>query len=320
MPRAFFYDADGKDCEVELDAAALKRAGDRQLLWIDIERENDADLDFVGDLLKLSNEARAAIRDPRAAPPLVNYGTHVQLSVPAPPQEGSSRIARLDFLISERWLLSVRDEDIEFLRAFRDQDRAESMKGELSPAIVAASLLDWHLESYFEAVGEVEAAIDELDSGILGGPADEAALDQLAAMRRRVALLRGRISEQRPVFHGLVRPDFSPIAKSDASDHFRDLVARFDHAIDAVERARDVVVGSFDLFATKTALETNKLVKALTFVTVLIGFAAAVAGLFGMNFETPFFKTGEHGFLTVLAALAIMSVLAALLARRYKWI
>ena len=89
---------------------------------------------------------------------------------------------------------------------------------------------------------------------------------------------------------------------------------------DAVERAREVVVGSIDLFATRAALDTNELVKLLTFLTVVIGFAAAIAGIFGMNFEIPFFKTGQHGFYTVLSLLAAIVLAASVLARRKGWI
>jgi len=46
------------------------------------------------------------------------------------------------------------------------------------------------------------------------------------------------------------------------------------------------------------------------------GFAAAIAGLFGMNFQIPIFNTGERGFYTVSSALAAMSLLAAVIARR----
>ena len=88
----------------------------------------------------------------------------------------------------------------------------------------------------------------------------------------------------------------------------------------SVERGREAVVASFELFASKAALETNDLVKALTFVTVIIGYSAAIAGLFGMNFKTSFTESGEWGFHVVLASLAISVVVATLVARRRGWI
>ena len=48
--------------------------------------------------------------------------------------------------------------------------------------------------------------------------------------------------------------------------------------------------------------------------------AAAIAGFFGMNFQIPIFNTGRRGFYTDLSALAAMSLLAAMIARRNEWI
>ena len=140
-------------------------------------------------------------------------------------------------------------------------------------------------------------------------------------MRQRVSLLRAAIADQRAVFHGLVRPDFAPVANDDAAlGSYQALSARYDRVVDSVDRARDAVVGSFDLFASKTGQETNELVKVLTFLTVIIGVASAVAGVFGMNFDVPFEKTGATGFYSVVIGMALLVVVAALVARRRRWI
>ena len=320
MVKATLYDAEGRDREVVATAKVMREVGEQQLLWLDLRRDDTKGLVAAAKLLDLSAEAQMRLTALERSTALDNHPAHFQFSVPAPPRDGAKSSCHLDFLVAEKWLLTVRDTDLEFLAAFRDQDRGESMKGALSPATVAASLLDWHLESYFDSISEVEAALDALDGEVLASRADRAALDRLAQMRRRVAALRGSIADQRAVFHGLVRPDFTPIADSDAAAHFAKLATRFDRAVDSVERARDVVVGSFDLFTSKTAQDTNELVKALTFFTVVIGFTAAIAGLFGMNFDVPIFKTGAAGFYTVLGCLAALFVASFVVARWRKWI
>ena len=317
MVMVYCYDAEGRDREVEATPALIADVDDNRLLWFDLCRSDLAGMAEAARLLGLTTAEAADDSGTR----LVTYDSHFELSVPAPPTGPRASGKRLDFLISDTWLMTIRDEDIQFLVDYRDQDRGETMKGALTPAVLAASLLDWHLESYFDAVAKVEAALDELDDRVLASRADKDVLARLAAMRRRVAVLRAAIAEQRPVFHGLVRPDFAPVASADAClDSYRALAGRFDRLVDSVERAREGVVGSFDLFASKTGQETNDLVKALTFVTVVIGFAAAVAGIFGMNFETPFFKTGEHGFVIVLSGMALSALGAAVVARHRGWI
>ena len=60
--------------------------------------------------------------------------------------------------------------------------------------------------------------------------------------------------------------------------------------------------------------------KLLTFLTAIIGFCAAVAGLMGMNFDMTFFKTGTRGFLAVTGSLVVISAVSVLFARRRGWL
>ena len=88
--------------------------------------------------------------------------------------------------------------------------------------------------------------------------------------------------------------------QSDAAAHYESLERRFERAVGAVDHARELVNGSFDLFTTRTAEATNDLVRRLTFITMMLGVIGAIAGIFGMNFETPYTQTGVVGFWEVI--------------------
>ena len=49
----------------------------------------------------------------------------------------------------------------------------------------------------------------------------------------------------------------------------------------------------------------NETMRVLTFVTVLLGTLALVAGIMGMNFELAFFHSGQTGFLLVTGAMIV---------------
>ncbi|HEY0164316.1 MAG TPA: CorA family divalent cation transporter, partial [Sphingomicrobium sp.] len=105
-----------------------------------------------------------------------------------------------------------------------------------------------------------------------------------------------------------------------AAPHFQVLASRFERAIDEVEHTRDLVTGSFELFSSRTGQQTNELVKVLTYLTAVIGFCAAVAGVFGMNFETGFFKSGDFGFYFTIGMLFAIIIVSAVIARWRKWL
>jgi len=86
-----------------------------------------------------------------------------------------------------------------------------------------------------------------------------------------------------------------------------------------VENARDLVVGSYELLTTRLSQRTNDTMRTLTFVTVLLGSLAVVAGVLGMNFEAALFRSGSRGFWIAVGAMAAFVVLAMVVGRRRDW-
>ena len=329
---SYLYDAKGRDQKVKLTSETLKQIGKERLLWIDVDSRDPKELKKVAKCIGLSDECLANLLE-EGSSRLHNYGKYIHLAVETAPaivdmeafalQPGGSASTphkRLDLVIDKEWLLTVHDGDIEFIRAFRAEDRAETTIGALTTHDFAASLLDLHLEAYFLEIARMEALIDKLDEQALVRPSSKSLLGRMVTLRRRVSRLRTLLSAQRPVFYGLSRPDLQIVAEAGASPHFQVLAGRFERAIDEVEHTRDLVVGSFELFASRTAQQTNELVKVLTFLTAVVGFCAAIAGVFGMNFETRFFKSGDFGFYFTIVTLCAMIVVAAVIARWQKWL
>ncbi|MBA2467216.1 MAG: hypothetical protein H0V46_06400 [Sphingomonas sp.] len=329
---SYLYDAKGRDQKVALTAQTLKQVGKEKLLWIDVDTRDPAELEKIAQAIGLGDDSLGNLIEP-AGSRLKNFGNCIQLAVETAPaiidmeafasQAGGSPTKphmRLDIVINKNWLLTVHEGEIEFIRAFRSEDRVETTIGALTTHDFAASLLDLHLEAYFQEIARIEGLIDKLDELALTRPSSKSLLGRMVSLRRRVSRLRTLLSAQRPVFYGLSRPDLQTVAEAGASPHFQILAGRFERAIDEVEHTRDLVVGSFELFASRTAQQTNELVKVLTFLTAVIGFCAAIAGVFGMNFETGFFASGDFGFYFTIAMLLVIIVVSAMIARWRHWL
>ena len=312
--RAMLYDADGEDAAVEVSRAAVEAVEADQLLWIDIDPDDADATARVVAALGIEAKVIARVTDRDRPPYLDNYSEIFAFAVAAP-EAGS----RLGFVVGKRWLLTLHRHPIGYLSDFRAQDKGETLIGRLSPAMLTASLLDWHLTNYFAEVADIEASVDALDEKILSEGTQREVLDEIVEIRARVSRLRSQLATQRPVFYGFARPDFALNFEEDEDQVFARLSNRYDRAIDEVERTRDVVVGSFDLFTSMTTQQTNDLVKALTFLTAVIGICAAVAGLLGMNFEIPIFKTGMRGFEVVTGGLVGFAVISLVVAKFRRW-
>jgi Mg2+ and Co2+ transporter CorA len=97
------------------------------------------------------------------------------------------------------------------------------------------------------------------------------------------------------------------------------LPARLERAIDAVENAREQLVGTFDIVTTRTGERTNDVMRVLTVISAVLLPSVVIAGVMGMNFKDPLFDEPGN-FLVVLVAMATLAIAILGFARWRRWI
>lgn len=323
--RALLFDADGDDRRIDEDAIDLSKLSERQLLWIDLQ--DDASGGAAPILARLVErlglqEGRAALEKTEGRPRLLNFGDWFLIEVVAV-EKGESHLAfggrTLLLVCGDDFVLSLHRGPQQILDQLFEREHGETRIGALRAESFTASLLDWQVDSYLHAVSSLEEAVDRLEVSILGNPHYPECLPELAHLRRGASRLRRMLGPHRHVFGALARPDFRPDDEGGAEKQFVALEQRFERAMDAVEVARELVVGSFELFTTRSAQRTNDTMRVLTFVTVLLGTLAVVAGILGMNFKAPLFESGATGLWATLALMGAFAIGATLVARLKKW-
>ena len=169
-------------------------------------------------------------------------------------------------------------------------------------------------------IEELQTEIDELDARVLDRRPDERdLLDRLIELRSRVRTLRNTLSRHRPVLSLLSHPDSGTVVGSEAAEVYQQVGERLQQALDEIDTTPGMLVGSFDVFMTRTAQATNDIMKRLTIVSVLLLPAVVIAGIMGMNFQVGFF---DHAWI-FWAVLVLMGVLAAAtlyIAKRRHWL
>ncbi len=293
--RTRLYDALGTDREVELSEVSVDELNSEQLLWIS---GNPADVRAVATA---SPEISRAVARATACGGVEVESDFFQFCIPL------GAAGQMTVAVGATWLLTLAPTEPAFVTRFADSDRSQTATGRLSPSTVAAALLAAHLDDFRGDLAAIEKAIDALDETILRSREKRAPLTTLAVLRRRISVVRHSLHELHGTIHGLTRPDvFAQIDPADQG-HFQHLTRTFDRLEDAVARARETVVGSFELYTTRVAQDTNQLIKVLTIATVITGIIGALAGIFGMNFDTPFAHWGFAGWACVVTAMLALS-------------
>lgn len=311
ITRALLYDAAGHDRKVDdlnkLDPSSL---GSEQLLWVDVSEFGDGQVHGLPPHLPISEVSLEELDG------LQIFDDHYRFAIRLQDNGGS----KLGFVVGKTWLLTLSKARPSFFDEFIEADRGETLKGKMSPTALMATLLIRQLEAFRKEVASVDNAIDKLDETILRSREKRTPLGALAVLRRRVAGLRTGLGDQRAVIQSLIGPDFFAHVPSADQPFLVETNRVFERMEDDVNRARDTVIGSFELYASRVAQDTNQLLKALTIVTVITGIVGAVAGVFGMNFDTSIPHTGMNGFLVVTGTMLITSVALVAVAIWRRWI
>jgi Mg2+ and Co2+ transporter CorA len=226
----------------------------------------------------------------------------------------------VDFIVGKNYVVTIQSGGLKYLDEFRDRDKGESQLGDLDAESFVATLLDLNIVTYFDALERIESEVDDLDELVLKKDVETGKfLETMVGLRRETSQLRRWLMPQREVYYSLSRPDFQQVSESDSSEHYQLLNQHFDTAIDAIEHARETVISVFELYATKTSHLTNILVQRLTFLTLITGSIAVIAGILGMNFKADIFEL-EYGFWITVAGLIIVAIGLTILAWFKRWI
>lgn len=315
------FDADRLDRELDLETALAAGPTARQLLWIDVTGSIEAaELAAIVERLELGGESAEALSAEMDRPRVAVHGSSFNLTV-ATPSDGSAGRAWLGIIAGARVVITRHAEPIRLLDDIDERIQRDTALGSVEGAEFVAIVLDAVITSYFEAVDDIEDEIDDLDTRSLGDGGGRDLLTDLVALRRRIAALRRTMVAHRAVYAALTGPDMRQVVDDEgAIEGLGAASARYEVAIAAVEGSRDALIGSFDVYMSRTAQRTNDVIKALTIATVLLLPGSLIAGLLGMNVLVPLDKDDPASFWVVIAGVAALAVVVLVLARRRRWL
>ena len=315
--KAYLFNADGINKEVEITDDICRNLEENQLLWVNISERDEETIKNTVEAFRFKNAPVKMLLDEQERPNLDKFENFYRLFINSVSIDEKNRLRRvpIDFLVANNIVISIQNGEVDYFKEFRNLEEGERHIGELDTESFLGSLLDMHVVSYYRAVEEIERRVDKFDERILTSELqDREFFSQMIGLRRDVSKLRRWLMPHRDVFYALSRPDFQKIAESDSAEHFEHLNHHFEGAVDAIENLRDTVLSLFDLYTTRASHRMNNLMKRLTFVAIIFGALSVIVGALGMNFEAGFFKQGD-GFWFTLIGMGLLSLVLLITAK-----
>nr|WP_255657217.1 CorA family divalent cation transporter [Lysobacter lactosilyticus] len=319
--RVLLFDAHGEDRRVDPRDLDLSRLGEHELAWIDIRAEGPRDTAEAMRTLGLDAPDIAPLFDAKADPLLLHQDGFAARAIVACWNAANDTVTGVPWLlvVGRNAVVTAHKDALPFLDALAGNHDSGSRVGELDADSFAITLLDRMLTAYYDALDEFENRLDQLEVDILEDRVHGRHVPHLRRLRRAVSMFRRLLSSHRDLFDALRRPDFRPESDDKIDARYRAVSARYERAMDTVENARDLVIGSYELLETRLSQRTNETMRVLTFVTVLLGTLAVIAGVLGMNFQATLFDSGSQGFWITVGLMAATVVAALIVARRRGW-
>jgi magnesium transporter len=315
--RIWLYRSDGTDAPVDFDSD-LRDLGRKDLLWADVDIECAGDLSHLWEKLEIA-ELVAAI-DLDTGPTLIHQNSVLQLTVKALRVEPHPVPMTLHCLVGPNWVVTFHKGELDLVDEFNKPFHGDTRLGDLNGPSFLSLVLDWQISGYFGVIENLQTEIDQLDEELLTRFPDEGdLLQRLQGLRTRVRKLRSTLGSHRDVLGLLSHPRSDALIGAEAVEDYKRLEDRLQQAIDTVDTTREMIVGSFDIFMTRTAQTTNDIMKRLTIVSVLLLPAAALAGIMGMNFEVEIFEWPWMFWVTI-ALMLIVAGVTLVVAKRRRWL
>ena len=325
--RARRFDADRHDEIVDLDEALAATPSERQLLWIDVAGPMPNGLvRRLIDAYSLDETTAEALDGAGQDPSLAVHGSYLHITVAAEPDALHPRDSPwLTVVAAPNAVITHHLAPIRFLDDLDEQVQADSAFGLLDSQSFLATLLDVTVTSYLRAVDAIEEDVERIDVTSLRLRGRKDLLADLVRIRTRIAMLRRLLARHRYTYAALAdvvlqavdQPDELPRTRQEA---LAGVAARYAEAMLSVESARDLVLGSFNVYATLTAQRTNDTMKILTLVTVLLLPGSMIAGLLGMNVIVPLNKDDPMSFWLVIGGVLTLAIVIMVVARVRGWL
>ena len=292
------------------------------VVWVDLLTPGPDDLAFVADELGLHHLAVADAMDTRERPKVDRYSTHDFLnvySVRLDPGSGAMVLSELSAFITDRALVTVRKSgsfDIDAVVARWDESPDLAQHG---VGFLLYGLLDYVVDTHFEAVQDLDDGIEELEDLLFGqAPADTEVQRRSFTLRKSLVTLRRVVLPMREVVNTLMRRDLH-VATSDMYPYYQDVYDHVLRATEWTESLRDLVTTILETQLTLQGNRLNVITKKVTSWAAIIAVPTAITGWYGQNLPYPGFAS-TSGLLTSAALIVTISGGLYLLFKKKDWL
>jgi Mg2+ and Co2+ transporter CorA len=187
--RAHLFDAEGQDRNVAIEPGIHQALEDHHLLWVDLTKPDESEIDQMVDALDLPDQLREELHSEGDGIHLHRYPNciHLVVEVLEADEDGAIERQQLELIAGKGYVVTISATPLSPVANFVDGMKGDTPLGGPGSAGFLAAIVDSVLNSYLYQVEQVERGIDELDLMALDSDITDGFLPNMVDLRKRTA-------------------------------------------------------------------------------------------------------------------------------------
>ncbi len=297
------------------ETAALEELGFDDVLWIDLYEPTGEEKRAVETFLETTLQSRAQAEEIESSSRYSETDTSIFINtnflIPGPDDYDMQAVS---FILSEGILVTIRQVP---LRTFNDLQRKLIYSYKLYPTgyHILVAILENRTDLDADMIEIMVKEISQFSKRVsLGENVNEDFLLDINQLQENTMLVRENIIDKQRMISAILKSDkFPRDVHAILNVLIKDIGSLINHtnfSFERLEYLQNTVLGLINL-------EQNKIMRILTFVSLLFLPPTLISGIFGMNVKLPIFNE-KWDFMFIVGIMLISVFLASLIFRKRK--
>lgn len=306
--------------------ATIKEIKQGDLTWVNIDRVNEESLTYLKDNYNFHHLDLEDLQSESQTPKIDVYKNYLFLVLQFPHWNVASQTIlpfEVDFFIGENFLITIQHTKSKemknfFYRCMKNRRVKRDWMSQNSGYLVFRIV-----ESLFQnsrpILNNIGRKISQIENTIFEGQVDTSLVQQLALYRRNVLGFRRIIDPQRYLISNLSHTR-KPFLNEKQSLYFDDINDYLNKLWAIIDTYKDTIQGLHVTLESLINQRTNKVIGALTAISVSLLPLTLLSGIYGMNISNLPFADDPQLVWAMFAGLGSIILVIIILGRKRGWL
>ena len=313
--------------EVPIDdiSEVLKRP--ETFVWIGLYEPNEPLLRKIQEEFGLHDLAIEDALSAHQRPKVERYDNSLfvvlrtaQVEDPKPGKPCDVRYGEVHMFLGRNFIVTVRHGYATTFTPVRSRAEATPELLKQGPAFVLYAVMDFIVDQYLPIVDALGEELELLEQRVFTGSFNRRTTTKIYKLKRDLITLRRVVSPVIELSARLIRLEDDELVPAQTRPYFRDV---YDHAMrinDMIDSMRDLLSTTLEAHLSLVSVSQNEDTRRLAAWAAIFAVPTAIAGIYGMNFDTMPELGWRFGYPLVLAVIFGLCGLLYVRFKQAKWL